>query len=127
MATNGIIYVDSEISFKHITDGSSNTFLIGEMSWVKASPVRVWIVGSTPSRDCVYSAKNVFYPMNFAARNAPGIANNDVSFGSEHPGGAHFARADGSADLVSENTDLIVLRAFASRADGERVELEEEY
>ena len=48
-----------------------------------------------------------------------GFPNNDVSFGSQHPGGAHFSNADGSVQFVSENTGIDILRAFASRAGGE--------
>ncbi len=35
--------------------------------------------------------------------------------GSEHPGGAHLAYADGSVHFVSENLDPLILMAQASR------------
>jgi prepilin-type processing-associated H-X9-DG protein len=44
---------------------------------------------------------------------------NDVSFGSQHPGGAHFARCDGSVTFVPESVDLGVYKAAASRSGGE--------
>ena len=44
---------------------------------------------------------------------------NDVSFGSMHPGGCHFAIADGSTRFVSETIDIGVYKATASRAGGE--------
>ncbi|MCI0333147.1 MAG: DUF1559 domain-containing protein [Planctomycetes bacterium] len=40
-------------------------------------------------------------------------------FNSNHPGGAHFALADGSVRFVSENIDTITYGRLASRADGE--------
>jgi prepilin-type N-terminal cleavage/methylation domain-containing protein len=45
--------------------------------------------------------------------------NGGVSFGSKHPGGAHFSNADGSAKFVSENTARTILRKAACRADGD--------
>ena len=46
---------------------------------------------------------------------------NDGDFGSEHPGGAQFLLADGSVHFVSENVDLNILYATASR-NGREVE-----
>jgi prepilin-type N-terminal cleavage/methylation domain-containing protein len=46
------------------------------------------------------------------------VRHNGVSFGSNHPGGFHVCQADGSARLVSKNTDVMVLKYFASRHDG---------
>ncbi|MEX2169164.1 MAG: DUF1559 domain-containing protein [Pirellulales bacterium] len=40
-------------------------------------------------------------------------------FSSNHPGGAHFALADGSVRFVSDNVDTITYGRLASRADGE--------
>lgn len=40
-------------------------------------------------------------------------------FSSRHPGGAHFALADGSVRFVSDNIDTITYGRLASRADGE--------
>ncbi len=40
-------------------------------------------------------------------------------FSSNHPGGAHFALADGSVRFVSDNIDTITYGRLASRADGE--------
>lgn len=44
---------------------------------------------------------------------------NDVSFGSEHPAGCHFAVADGSVAFVTDNIDMNVLLAIASREGAE--------
>lgn len=124
VATNGMIYNKSEISFRQIADGSSNTFLIGEMSWSEVGPARAWIVGSTPGGSYMYAAKNILYPMNSAGRvGSTGIKNNNVSLGSLHPGGAHFAMADGSAQFVIENIELDVYKSLASRTAGEVFDL----
>lgn len=48
----------------------------------------------------------------------------DISFGSKHPGGCHFCFADGSAQFVNEDVDLLVLQYAACRKDGEVFSLE---
>jgi prepilin-type N-terminal cleavage/methylation domain-containing protein len=124
-ATNGIMYHDSSTKRsrtkpREITDGLSKTFLLGELSWDSYSH-RSWIVGRTGSY--IYSGKNMYTTLKTQPRSdfpaTIGFPNNDVSFGSQHPGGAHFSNADGSVQFVSENTGIDILRAFASRAGGE--------
>jgi prepilin-type N-terminal cleavage/methylation domain-containing protein len=123
-ATNGIMYEGSKTKVGEITDGTSKTFLIGENAWDHLSQ-RAWIVGRAGS--AAYSGRNLTYPINsFTLPHKKNTSTstvtcliNDVSFGSKHPGGAHFALGDGSARFVSENTSLIVLKAYASRAFAE--------
>lgn len=132
-AINGVMYYDGatrdggpakpcKTRPKDITDGLSNTFLIGEMAW-EVGNYRTWIVGREGG--ICYSGSNVTYSLNSAARTPePGstvlqVTANDSSFGSKHPGGCHFSLADGSVQFVSEDTNINVLRAYASRNVGE--------
>jgi hypothetical protein len=46
--TNGVIYVNSTTGFETITDGSSNTFLWGELSWNDYRGSVEWSRGGTP-------------------------------------------------------------------------------
>jgi prepilin-type processing-associated H-X9-DG protein len=46
------------------------------------------------------------------------------AFGSEHPGGANFALADGSVQFVRDSIDAINLRRLCVRNDGEAVSLD---
>jgi prepilin-type N-terminal cleavage/methylation domain-containing protein/prepilin-type processing-associated H-X9-DG protein len=136
MATNGVItltfnddgsYGPSQVSTKSITDGTSHTAMIGEISWL-VGPQRIWAVGVATSEanndptSYNYVSKNVIWPLNTAYRAdassgqpASGYANNDLSFGSMHPGGTHFAMCDGSVQFVSADVSLDVLKALASR------------
>ena len=129
-ATNGIMFHDTpakpcQTSPKKVIDGMSKTFLLGELSW-DAGNHRVWIVGR--QGNFIYSGNNVRYTLNTAARDpqpgTPAIAceANDTSYGSKHPGGAHFANADGSTRFVSNDTPLDLLQKAAARADGQVVE-----
>jgi prepilin-type N-terminal cleavage/methylation domain-containing protein/prepilin-type processing-associated H-X9-DG protein len=123
-ATNGIMYEKSDTKFREITDGTSKTFLLGENSWDHLSQ-RAWIVGRAGS--ATYSGRNLANPINsFSLPHKKNTSTstvtcliNDVSFGSNHPGGCHFAFGDGSARFVSENAELDLLKAYASRAMGE--------
>lgn len=127
-AINGIIYPGSKTTFKDVTDGSTNTFLLGEISW-DVGPQRVWLVGAASKTGIYtyqYTAKNMMHPLNTAFRTQPenGYANNDLSFGSRHQGGTHFAMADGSVQFVREDADVVgVLRPLSSRASEEIVTL----
>ena len=102
------------------TDGLSKTFMIGESAFGDPEDgTRPWIIGVVG--EFMYSSKNVAYAINSGGR-GPGLANpprNNVGFGSEHPGGCHFAMGDASVQFLTENVDLIALFALASRAGGE--------
>jgi prepilin-type N-terminal cleavage/methylation domain-containing protein len=130
-AINGAIIMGGGVNMRRISDGTSHTFCVGEISWL-CGPQRIWAVGSAsatvPDR-FNYSAKNVMYPLNTAYRAEPSAptpspyANNDMSFGSLHPGGTHFVMCDASVQFVSENVDLATLRALASRASAEALSI----
>lgn len=117
IANNGIIVRRKTVTFAKIVDGSSNTFLLGESAFglPEDQGTRPWWVGA--SGNSFYTSKNLTYAINSGDR--PGPYRNDMGFGSEHPGGCHFSMADGSVHYVNENTELTVLFALASRAEGE--------
>jgi len=143
MATTGLItlsfddnggYGPSQVSMKSDVDGTSHTFLVGEISWM-VGPQRIWAVGVATQQQTDnpvsynYVSKNVMWPLNTAYRadtdagqSPSGYDNNDLSFGSLHPGGAHFVFADGSVQFIREDVPKEVLRALASRASGDSIE-----
>lgn len=126
-ATNGVMYAASKTRFKDIIDGTSKTFLIGELSW-DFHGGRAWIVG-TNTGTYSYAGRNILKGMHTIPRNDPPWqvqvgANNDVSFGSMHVGGAHFGLVDGSCRFLSENIELAILKAAASRANADTVILD---
>jgi hypothetical protein len=112
-------FVSEKSPMEEITDGTSNTFLLGEFSWKGYLYWRPFTRGwySDTRGTLVYAAKNVFYPINSKFSDFW----NDGSFGSMHPGGAQFARADGSANFVSHTVDMSVYRATASRNGSESI------
>jgi prepilin-type N-terminal cleavage/methylation domain-containing protein/prepilin-type processing-associated H-X9-DG protein len=130
-----IQYTDSKVKMRSIADGTSHTFLVGEISWL-CGPQRIWAVGSasfTHPYRFNYTAKNLQHPLSYSYRadptNAPsqqqpcaGCDNNNMSFGSLHPGGTHFAMCDGSVQFIRDDVTLAVLRALASRKSNDTVE-----
>lgn len=135
-ANNGVMYPGSNTSIKEITDGTTHTFLVGEQSW-DSGPQRFWSAGAGSFNKMdtfIYGAKNIYAGLNIICRavaNNPAEAErckdgkdatNDMSFGSSHPGGCHFAMCDGSVQFIRQDVAIETLRAFASRKSGETVE-----
>lgn len=108
---------DRAHGFRNIVDGTSNTFLLGELSWENAgSCYRNWVRGLNSS-SASPPAKNLLNGINAVPYSGSNF--NDISFGSEHPNGCQFALCDGSVRFVSQSIDILLLRASASRDGGE--------
>jgi prepilin-type N-terminal cleavage/methylation domain-containing protein/prepilin-type processing-associated H-X9-DG protein len=107
-----------------ISDGTSNTLMVFEVAWkgLEVSPgsLRSWVRGCDWTDDCT-SMKNVTNAMRTVKYNGGGNFN-DISMGSNHPGGCNVAFGDGSVRFLRESVDLnTVLKPLASRAGGEIV------
>lgn len=129
-ANNGTMFVASKVKMKDITDGTTHTFLVGEISWA-SGPQRVWAAGGgsrTNLDTYVYSVKNILYPLNFKCRvsdetpTCDGV-NNDISFGSNHSGGCFFAMCDGSVQFIRDDIALDVYKSLASRKSNETFDM----
>ncbi|MEX1042635.1 MAG: DUF1559 domain-containing protein [Pirellulaceae bacterium] len=122
----GFFQWKKKMRFADITDGTSNTLAIGEMSWKDAGCFRPWARGGELQDGGVHSAsaKNVFHAINAVAYTAAATNWNDASFGSQHPGIALFLLGDGSVRTVSENIAMTAYRAMASRDGGETLTTE---
>ena len=48
-ANTGVIYYNSRVNFAGITDGTSNTFLVGEIAWNGYGGYQNWTRGTTPN------------------------------------------------------------------------------
>lgn len=131
--TDGILYLDSQTKITQISDGTSNTLLIGERPPSPDQRFGWWYRGWGQNQDG--SAEmllgvhelNVTYPAcsGQPARFQAGSFDDSCSvfhFWSPHAGGANFVFADGSVRFLRYTADP-VMEALASRAGGEVVQL----
>jgi len=134
---HGILLRGISIRLRDVTDGTSNTFLVGELSndiYGVAGVLRAWHRGSlkqSSSSDTSFfpngnaetlsSMKYIRYGMN--PKTASGLAYNAYAFGSNHVGGGHFCMADGSVRFLSQNMDMVLYRSLSTRGDNEVVTL----
>ena len=125
--------------FRDMRDGSSNIIAIGEIS---ASPSDS--SGMNPHRaGWTFGAIGTSFAREFSPRQLLGIrsvglygineyhdyvgdqlSRNNQAFSSNHPNGANFALADGSAKFVNEAIDIETLRELSSIAGGESAYIE---
>jgi len=133
--TDGVLTVESQTRVTDIRDGASHTLAIGERlfsigseNWTQGAIWYDFTGDRLPTRMCVGSTKQVVWPINAIERRLASwvgnfsepierrlILNNDLSFGSRHPGGAYFGLADGSVHFLEESIHLNVFRDLASR------------
>jgi prepilin-type N-terminal cleavage/methylation domain-containing protein/prepilin-type processing-associated H-X9-DG protein len=137
ISRDGIFWIDSSVGSKHITDGSSNTFLFGERfhrdpefdrrqpvlnpGIVPIADVGIWshVAGPGVMTNVTLHAAA---PINY--RMPPGgdysaFGDRHCAFGSGHVYGANFAFADGSVRFLSDGTPLVTLQALSTHAGGE--------
>ena len=101
-----------------ITDGTSNTFAVGEDVFGRIPDIGHNWVHSV----CQFRLTNC--PINLRSANGKFAGNwYDLGFYSQHPGGANFAMLDGSTRFVSESTALGIVRGLGTIKGGEVVNL----
>ncbi len=116
-AGNGVIYeTNHPLRITDITDGISNTFMIGEAVCTK-DHMTAWCHMDNTIGTCAMppNAKDPVTGQEFP----PEQWWNHYGFTSNHPGGVQFAMTDGSVRFVGDNIDLNTYRAMSTRAGGE--------
>ena len=127
---NGLLFLNSNLRFTDIPDGSSQTMLIGEMipletglrqngRFVRNNLSLGWMSGT---RSTLRNTSNINHSRHWRregrAESGPSGPLDVGGFGGYHPGGAQFSFADGSSRFVSEDVDPELLKQYGNRADG---------
>jgi prepilin-type N-terminal cleavage/methylation domain-containing protein/prepilin-type processing-associated H-X9-DG protein len=120
---DGIVYIRSEVPLRQITDGTSNTYMVGEkcvnvdayesndgVTIIDHGDDQGWLVGH--NGDTVRSS-------NYPPLQDPQGINPFEYWGSPHPGAFNMMFADGSVRPVSYDIDLIVHKGLGTRAGNE--------
>ena len=133
---DGVLFQDSRVRLGEITDGTSNTLMLGERPASADLQFGWWYAGvgqkGTGSADLILGAREQnlqpvapgspcgpgAYPFSPGGFNDPCAM---FHFWSPHPGGAQFAFADGSVRVLPYAADP-VMPALASRSGGEVVD-----
>ncbi len=121
---DGILFQSSRVKVSQITDGTSTTLLVGEC------------IGRGPGThsglfwatwDILDTHNGINLPLRLMKDPAAWAAWSPWSvnyngFASHHPGGCHFAMADGSVQFINEVIDQNLLAYLTTRAGGETID-----
>ncbi len=130
-SADGVIYGGSQISMAAVTDGASNTYLLGEKYLTPDN----YLTGADPGdNENAYIGDNEDVsrasgtPSNIAsgsfsppAQDTPGLAYR-YNFGSAHPSGFGMAFCDGSVHVISFFIDSTTNQRLANRRDGQAID-----
>jgi len=128
---NGVLFLNSSVRLRDITDGKAHTLLVGE---VVPSSSGAWYQGTESTLRFSGDGMDDWLAAGGSSGIFAGISTpnstDDASaaqsvlpqgFGSPHSGGAHLALADGAVRFVSSSIDAQILRRLGNRHDGEIV------
>jgi prepilin-type N-terminal cleavage/methylation domain-containing protein/prepilin-type processing-associated H-X9-DG protein len=122
------------LGFEQITDGTSNTLLIGEVNY--GHEQWTWddgpAAGSTRWGDQTWADGYWALAWGHMSKSKPELFNNSRTFynpnskrtyRSDHPGGVQFVMCDGSVQFLADSSDPEVRAALVTRAGEETVAL----
>jgi len=145
-SSGGILFSQSKVKMAAITDGTSNTMMVGEQSdhfrdsnntpqlggfgAITSQGPHGWCMGSnngmTPTNmggdnrhfNCITIRWQINARSNVANAGCNDNTGNNIPLSSCHTGGVNVAKGDGSVRFLADSTPLLTLQYLGSRSDG---------
>ena len=127
---SGISFQRREVTLQQVTDGSSNTYMVGEKALTSTNyetgsdrgDNETWCTGFNndnfrKTANGNYGSLTALTPLLDAPEYPANIPGQDA-FGSAHAGGVNMAYCDGSIHTVNYEIDWQIHRDLGDRADG---------
>lgn len=125
--SEGVLSDMSSVRIAQITDGTTQTLLLGERLVQPGGPLSLpftsaWC-GQVAFAD-QYDLRSVPHLMPSSVHPLNSSTTDPSCFGSRHAGGANFVLADGSALFICNSIDLQVYTALGTASGGEYVDVD---
>ncbi|MCA9125106.1 MAG: DUF1559 domain-containing protein [Planctomycetales bacterium] len=120
-SASGISYVLTKIRMAEVTDGTSNTALVGEKYLSRMHYRDGMSLGDDQPAYLGDDADNRRWTDEPPQKD--GKSDDIQHFGSAHAGGCQFVLADGSTRLISYTIDAAIFKNLGNRHDGNAVDL----
>jgi prepilin-type N-terminal cleavage/methylation domain-containing protein/prepilin-type processing-associated H-X9-DG protein len=119
----GVAFLTLKVRLAQITDGTSNTYLVGEKYVPRSHYQSANYAGDDHSMYLGDDADNRRWTVEPPQSDATDDVDNRFVFGSNHSNGCHFVMADGSVRTIGYDIDPPTHRNLGNRRDGQVVEL----
>ena len=124
---NGICFTRSEINFRQIEDGTTNTYMIGE-KWMHVEHYETGLdrgdnepAFTGNNTDTIRLTHTKFPLVSDSTLYSGDLKNQDhLKFGSPHPGGFNMAMCDASVQFVTLDVDPEIHAWAGARNDGDQ-------
>jgi len=112
-AGNGVFFRNSKIRFAHITDGVSNTLMVGERHNIRFAATWTGVLAGVDEAQALVLG-TCDHPPN-------DINGHKEDFASRHSAGVNFLFGDGTVRMISNSISQPTYQALATRAGNEAV------
>ena len=117
----GIFYARSQVKICDITDGTSNTYIVGE-KYLDADAYETGIDAGDDQTMYVGHDRDIArWTLYTPLQDSPAYAS-PYLFGSSHSNGFHMGLCDGSVRMISYSIDATVHKNLGNRMDGEVID-----